>query len=85
MMPLVAKAPPWLDHVDAFSDVDRYAAMTPEERLACFVEVCELARTILEERPDGRAVLAATEPMPPHAEQTWLRLVREAVGGRTPR
>ena len=70
-------APPWLRHTSRFSDTERYAAMTPAERLDCFVEVCELARTILEGRADAAEVLARVDPMPPLAESTWLRLVAE--------
>ena len=55
--------------------------MTPEDRLVGFVEVCELARTILEDRADRAGVLALSEPMSPAAEATWLRLVREARRG----
>lgn len=65
-------------HRDAFDDRDRYAAMSPEQRLDIFLEVCELARTILEERPDRERILAENEPMPRAAEAAWLRLVREA-------
>jgi hypothetical protein len=65
-------------HRDAVDDRRKYAAMTPEERLEVFVEVCELARTILDERPDRARILAENEPMPQAAEATWLRLVREA-------
>lgn len=78
-------APPWLNDVDDLSDSDRYAEMTPAERLACFVEICELSRRILEDRPDRREVLARTEPMPPQAERTWLRLVAEARRVRSAR
>lgn len=63
---------------DALDDRDRYAVMTPEERLRVFVEVCELARTILDDRPDRARILAENEPMPPMAEASWLRLVRDA-------
>jgi hypothetical protein len=71
-------APPWLAHRDALDDRERYAVMTPEERLLAFGEVCELARTILEARPDRERILGENEPMPPAAEATWRRLVREA-------
>ena len=70
-------APPWLRYTSRFSDTERYAAMTPSERLDYFVEVCELARTILEGRADASEVLARVDPMPPLAEKAWLRLVRE--------
>lgn len=59
--------------------------MTPEERLECFVEVCELARAIVEERPDRAAVLAREEPMPAEAERTWLKLVAEGNRARKAR
>jgi len=42
-------APPWLGKTDDLSDTERYRAMTPDERLECFVQVCELAHTILAE------------------------------------
>jgi hypothetical protein len=74
----MAEAPPWLSHHDELDDADRYAAMTPEERLQYFVEVSELARTILEARSDRAAVLNRVDPLPPLAEATWRRLVREA-------
>jgi hypothetical protein len=82
---MAGSAPPWIAHRSAVDDSARYAAMTAEERLAIFVEVCELARTILEDRPDRARVLAENEPMPPGAEATWRRLVREARRGRAAR
>ncbi|HLK10036.1 MAG TPA: hypothetical protein VKW76_01505 [Candidatus Binatia bacterium] len=82
---MAGSAPPWMTDPGAVDDRERYAAMTPEERLASFVEVCELARTILEDRPDRAVILAGSEPMPPAAEAAWRRLVREARAARTPR
>ena len=41
------------------------------------LEVCELARTIVQERPDRAQILAEREPMPPEAEAAWQRLVLE--------
>jgi hypothetical protein len=75
-------APPWLGKTGDVTETQRYAKMTPAERLGCWVDVMELAHAILVARPDARQVLARTEPMPKHAEQTWLRLVREARGAR---
>ena len=77
--------PPWLGEVDDLSDTERYASMTPEERLVCFAEVCELARALLEERPDRREVLDRVEPLRPEAEATWRRLVLEARRARPAR
>ena len=77
--------PRWLGRTEELSDTERLAAMTPEERLGQFVEVCELARAILTERPDVAEVLERSEPMPPEAEHTWLRLVAEARRDRAPR
>jgi hypothetical protein len=82
---MAAGSPPWLPHRGILDDRDRYAAMTPEERLEVFADVCELARTILEARPDRARILADVEPMPAGAEATWLRLVREARRERSPR
>ena len=75
---MVHEAPPWLGKTLDLSDTQRYAQMTPAERLGCWVEVMELAHAILVERPDARQVLARTEPMTEDSERTWLRLVREA-------
>jgi hypothetical protein len=72
-------------HAGALDECERYAAMTPEERLAIFEEVCELARTILEEHPERARILAEDEPMPPAAEAAWRRLVRQARDGRSAR
>lgn len=80
-----AQTPPWMGRVADLSETERYAAMTPEERLRCFVDVCELARTIIAERPDRRAVLTAEEPMPPVAAAAWRRLLREARHARSAR
>jgi hypothetical protein len=82
---MAKRTPPWLGRVADLSETERYAAMTPEERLRCFVDVCELARSIIEERPDRRAVLAAAEPMPPAAAAAWQRLLREARDARSAR
>src|SRR5262249_17424311 len=66
-----AAAPPWLGRVDDLSDTARYTAMTPDERLECFVQVCDLARTILQGGPDRARALAEQEPMPPAASRRW--------------
>lgn len=75
-----AKAPPWLPHAQEDPERARFAEMTPEERLAIFVEVCEVGRAFLESRPDRREILRWQEPMPAHAERSWRELVRRARG-----
>ena len=77
---LMAKGvvPPWVGRIGDVSDRERYRTMTADERLECFVQVCELARTILEERPDRAEILARVDPMPPQAERIWLQLVAQA-------
>lgn len=81
--------PPWLDalngeaHVSSESDeLVRLRGMTPSERLAHFVEACELARAILQHRPDAQEVLARRIPLSEEAEATWLRLCAEGRRAR---
>jgi hypothetical protein len=73
--------PPWARAADPDDDTDRYAAMTPADRLQLFEQACELARSILAQRPDAEAVLARRVPLSPESEALWLRLVKEARRG----
>lgn len=82
---MLAPTPPWFGRTGDLSETERYAGMSPAERLRCFVDVCELARAIIEERPDRRAVLSAEEPMPPAAAAAWQRLLRDARDARSAR
>ncbi len=75
--------PPWVECADIVDDRDRYAAMTPAERLEIFAEVCALADAILADRPDRAEVLARIDPMPSEAEETWMRLVEQSGRERT--
>jgi hypothetical protein len=70
--------PPWVRHRREDPQRARLAAMTPDERLACFVEACALAEAMLESRRDREAVLRARQSMPRRIEARWLELVREA-------
>jgi len=65
------------------ADLERYRAMTPNQRLEIFVEVCELADAMLRDRPDRDRVLAYQEPLSEEAERTWRRLVAEARSGES--
>lgn len=70
--------PAWLDVSEDWSETLRYRAMTPEERLRVLVQVQEVARRLLENRPDREQILNRREPMSAEAERVWLKLVREA-------
>lgn len=72
------RAPPWLPHSHDDPERARYAAMSVDDRLACFVEVCNLAQTIIDARPDRSQVLRGVDPMTPVAEKTWRDLIRRA-------
>jgi hypothetical protein len=64
-------------------DLDRIRRMTPEQRLALCLELCDLTDSIVRERPD-RAALRAPDPRSPEAEALWRRLMarRTERGGR---
>jgi hypothetical protein len=55
----------------------RFSAMTPEERLQIFVELCDLTDSIVRNRPDADHLRAAA-PLSAASEATWQRLVQEA-------
>jgi hypothetical protein len=84
--------PPWLDPLKngphesnephQLSELERLRGMSPSERLAHFVEACELARAILQHRPDAQEVLARRIPLSDEAEATWLRLCAEGRRAR---
>ena len=60
------------------------AALAPamRQRLEHFVQACELARAILEHRPDANEVLQRRVPLSAEAEATWLRLCAEGRRAR---
>lgn len=55
-------------------ETERFARMTPEERLRIFLELCDLTDSIQRERPDAEA-LRHPVPRSPEAEQLWKRLM----------
>jgi hypothetical protein len=77
----MAAAPPWLETREP-DDLERLRAMTPSERLAHFVEACELARAVLQHRADVHEVLQRRVPLSAEAEATWLRLCAEGRRAR---
>lgn len=62
---------------DEDDETERFARMTPEERLALFLELCALTDSIVRHRPDAEALRAPT-PRSPESEALWLRLIAEA-------
>jgi hypothetical protein len=53
---------------------DRFARMTPEERLEVFVQLCELTDSIIRHRPDAERLRSPT-PRSPESEALWQRLI----------
>ena len=58
-------------------DLERFRRMTPEERLAIFLDLCRLTDSIVRHRPDAEA-LRAPPPRSPESEALWQRLIEEA-------
>jgi hypothetical protein len=58
-------------------ETDRFAAMTPAERLGLFLELCELTDQIVRHRPDADAIRAPT-PRSPESEALWARLIERS-------
>lgn len=69
-MPPFAKAP-------ADEDIARYASMSREERIALCLELCDLADSIVEGRPD-REALRRGHPRSEASLALWRRLMRSA-------
>lgn len=71
------KVPLWMKKTADLSNPARLRLMTADERLAEFIEVRELLRTILGERSDRAAVLSSVDapsPRRPNAGgATWWR------------
>jgi hypothetical protein len=55
-------------------DRERFAAMTPEERLEIFIQLCDLTDSIVNGRPDAER-LRAPVPRSPESEALWKRLM----------
>jgi hypothetical protein len=65
---------PRAEHPDA-DDTARFAAMTPAERIALCLELCDLADSIVDGRPDPQQL---RNPHPRSAEslELWRRLMQ---------
>lgn len=61
-------------------DVARFRAMTPEQRLAVFLELCELTDSIVRARPDAERLREPT-PRSPESEALWHRLMEHGPHG----
>lgn len=55
-------------------DLERFRAMTPEERVALFFELCELTDSIVRARPDADRLREPT-PRSPESEALWKRFM----------
>jgi hypothetical protein len=64
--------------VELDDDTERFARMTPAERLTLFLELCDLTDSIVEARPDAEALRSGT-PRSTDAEALWKRLMAEPV------
>jgi hypothetical protein len=71
-----------MEQAEPGEELARLRAMTPDERLAHFVQACELMRSILQHREDAADVLQRRAPLSPEAEATWLRLCAEGRRAR---
>lgn len=58
-------------------DRERFAAMTPEERLRVFFDLCALTDSITLARPDAEDLRAPT-PRSPESEALWRALMERA-------
>jgi hypothetical protein len=81
MLSGMSAAPPWRQAPEP-EELERWRVMSPDERLEHFVQACELARAILEHRPDASEVLQRRVPLSAEAEATWLRLCAEGRRAR---
>ncbi len=55
-------------------DTERFARMSPEERLALFLQLCDLTDSIQKDRPN-RDALRAPQPMSHESRALWRRLM----------
>ena len=74
--------PRWINALPDDVARDRFAGMTPENRLRHFVQACELTHALLRGRADVSEILARRAPLSPEAEKDWLRLVTEGRRAR---
>jgi hypothetical protein len=60
---------------DAAAETARYARMTPEQRLALFLQLCDLTDDVQRGRPD-RSALRAPAPLDAEALALWAQLMK---------
>lgn len=61
-------------------DRDRFRAMTPEQRLALFIQLCDVTDSVVNARPDPSR-LRQPHPRSTEAEALWQRLMLAADRG----
>jgi hypothetical protein len=59
-------------------EIERFRGMTIEERLALFLELCDLTDAVQAGRPN-RSALRAPEPLSPEAEALWSKLMQHGA------
>jgi hypothetical protein len=62
-------------------ETERFANMSPAQRLQIFVELCELTDSIVRGRPDADALRRA-HPRSEEAEALWARLMTQQRRGK---
>jgi hypothetical protein len=65
-------------------DTERFARMSPEERLSLFLELCDLTDGIVANRPDAERIRRGT-PRSAEAEALWRRLMEKGPLARVRR
>lgn len=58
-------------------DDERFARLSPAERLEIFLQLCELTDSIVRNRPDADRLRAPT-PRSAESEALWQRLIERA-------
>ena len=75
------RLPPFAEAPGA-DDSERFAAMSPQERIALCLELCDLTESIVSGRPDGDAIRQA-HPRSVKSLALWRRLMQGYSGGQT--
>lgn len=75
------RVPPFAEPPGADA-AERYAAMSPEVRIALCLELCDLTDSVVSGRPDSDALRQA-HPRSVESLALWRRLMQVYSGGQT--